>query len=333
MLLEVGQFCEKVETGISVLVRDLQCATGRYGEAEKAAWTASLKRVAALLGKPQLEAFRGYHLHVGQRGAVAVEYRLPASASWCDVVLLGKGDERPSAVILELKDWETAGDRPGPSETLVERQGRLDLHPSDQVRGYVEYCRRFHSTVLDVGAAVNGCVYFTKPVTTGAYTAAPHAALAAAFPVFADLRMDVETGLPEFLSAHLRRPDFGFASRFEQGSYRQDRDFCIQMAKQIEDPESSPFVLLDGQRRGFELCLAHVREALKGVGPKSGKLVVVVEGPPGSGKSVIAARLWATLVADKSIPTGNVVLTTTSASQRTNLESLFANAAGSSAGA
>ena len=69
MLLEVGQFCEKVETGISSLVRDLQSTTGRYGEAEKAAWTASLKRVATLLGKPQLEAFRGYHLHVGQRGA------------------------------------------------------------------------------------------------------------------------------------------------------------------------------------------------------------------------------------------------------------------------
>lgn len=333
MLLEIGKFCEKVETEMGTLVRDLQRATGRYGEAERAAWKASLTRVASLLGKPQLESFRGYHLHVGQRGALAVEYRLPASASWCDVVLLGKGEAKPSAVILELKDWETAGDRPGPTESLIERQGRLDLHPSDQVRGYVEYCRRFHSTVLESEAAVNGCVYFTKPVMTGSYTAAPHGALTAAFPVFADLRRDVDTGLPEFLSAHLRKPDFGFASKFEQGTYRQDRDFCIQMAKQIEDPESSPFVLLDGQRRGFDLCLAHVREALRNVGPKSGKLVVVVEGPPGSGKSVIAARLWATLVADGSIPAGNVVLTTTSASQRTNWESLFANAAGSSAGA
>lgn len=333
MLLEVGKFCEKVDSDLGALVRELQQATGRYGDAEKAAWKASLTRVASLLGKPQLDAFRGYHLHVGQRGALAVEYRLPASASWCDLVLLGKGDGKPSAVILELKDWETAGDRPGPTESLIERKGRLDLHPSDQVRGYVEYCRRFHSTVLETAADVNGCVYFTRPVMTGSYSAAPHESLTAAFPVFADLRKDVDTGLPEFLSAHLRKPDFNFASKFEQGTYRQDRDFCLQMAKQIEDPGSSPFVLLDGQRRGFELCAAHVREALRDFGPRKGKVVVVVEGPPGSGKSVIAARLWATFIADRSIPTGNVVLTTTSASQRTNWESLFANAAGSGAGA
>ena len=169
MLLEVGEFCRRVDSGIGELVRDLQVSTGRYGDAEKRAWTESLTRVAGLLGKPQLEPFRAYHLHLGQRGAVAVEYRLPASASWCDVVLLGKGDETPAAVILELKDWETTGDQPGPVETLIDRQGRLDLHPSDQVRGYVEYCRRFHSTVLDDGASVNGCVYFTKPVSTDAY--------------------------------------------------------------------------------------------------------------------------------------------------------------------
>src|SRR3989442_10348557 len=32
-------------------------------------------------------------------------------------------------------------------EGLIERQGRQELHPSDQVKGYTHYCQRFHSTV------------------------------------------------------------------------------------------------------------------------------------------------------------------------------------------
>ncbi len=34
---------------------------------------------------------------------IALEYRLPASASWADAVLLGRGNGSPTAVILELK--------------------------------------------------------------------------------------------------------------------------------------------------------------------------------------------------------------------------------------
>ena len=41
MLFEVGEFCEKVEKGVTSLIRDLQDATGRYGDEEKAAWNMS----------------------------------------------------------------------------------------------------------------------------------------------------------------------------------------------------------------------------------------------------------------------------------------------------
>jgi hypothetical protein len=213
MLLEVGEFCERVENEISTLVGDLQASTGRYGEAEEGAWRKSLTRVADLLGKPQLSSFRGYHLHVGERGNVSVEYRLPASSSWCDVVLLGRGTQRPSAVVLELKDWMTAGDRPGPSAGLIEHQGSEELHPAEQVRGYVDYCRRFHSAIHD-GADVHGAVYFTRAVPLGAYVSPPHEALTVAYPVFSDTPRDLDSRLPEFLAARLREPDADFASRF-----------------------------------------------------------------------------------------------------------------------
>ena len=79
--------------------------------------------------------FQPLHLYFGERGSLSLEYRLPASSSWCDMVLLGAHTGNPSAAIVELKHWDTRGDRPGPVEGLVERQGALWLHPSDQVRG------------------------------------------------------------------------------------------------------------------------------------------------------------------------------------------------------
>ena len=328
--MEVQQFCDRVERDLNGLVDELQALTGRSGANERAAWQASLQRVSVLLAQPQLQAFRECHLHLGQHGGMSLEYRLPASSSWCDLVLLGRGDERPSAVLVELKNWDTTGDRPGQREGLIEHAGEQKLHPSDQVRGYTDYCRRFHSAVLESGAELSGCVYFTRPMPTHAYTAPPHDKLTADFPIFTDSPADIDDRFPEFLTTRLRRPDVNFAERFERGVYTQDRDFCRQMAEQIRNPSASPFVLLDAQRRGFQLCYSKIQEALAHNDPQVGKTVIFISGPPGSGKSVVAARLWAELIRSDI---GNIVITTTSASQRSNWQGIFQTVAKSGAGA
>src|SRR6266516_7981044 len=160
MLMEVGEFCRSVGHDLDQLVDKLQAVTGRRGEEERWAWRTSLDRAARVLDSPALSDF---HLHVGQRGGVSIEYQLPASGSWCDLVLLGDGTAAPQAIVVEFKGWDTYGDRPGPTDRLVWHGNDLLLHPSDQVGGYVEYCRHFHSGVLDHGASVEGCVYFTQP--------------------------------------------------------------------------------------------------------------------------------------------------------------------------
>lgn len=58
---------------------------------------------------------------------------------------------------------------------------------------------------------------------------------------------------------------------------------------------------------------------------------MIVDGPPGSGKSIIAAKLWAALVLDERLPEGSVVFTTTSVSQSSNWERLFMDAGGAGA--
>ncbi len=63
------------------------------------------------------------------------------------------------------------------------------------------------------------------------------------------------------------------------------------------------------------------------------KIVVIIEGPPGSGKSVIAARLWASLVQMSDLREGDVVVTSTSTAQEHNWKTLFSRASGDRAAA
>ncbi len=325
MLLTVEEFRRSIATDLNGLVAKLQDLTGRYGDQEAQAWKSSLPKVATAFGA---SSFNPLHLYFGARGRLALEYRLPSASSWCDMVLLGRHEKRPSAVIVELKDWQTRADRPGPVEGLMIRQGSSELHPSDQVRGYTEYCRRFHSMILDTDAAVHGCVIFTRDYLCDAYRMVPNNNLTANYPCFTLSPRDVQTTIPSFFAGRLSEPDDQFAKSFENGVYKQNRGFCRQIAEQLLDPQSSPFELLDTQRKAFSECLAAVRAAIENSAGITRRKVIIVDGPPGSGKSVVAAKVWASLVADPNLPEGNVVFATTSLSQNSNWEALLERAAG-----
>lgn len=329
MLLTVAEFRQAIRSDAATLIAELQAATGRGGGEEREAWEASLPALAEALAAPALGPL---HLYFGGHGYVALEYQLPAASSWCDVVLLGRTAERPSAVIVELKHWITRGDRPGPAEGLMERGGAIVLHPADQVRGYTEYCRRFHSTVQDQRAEVRGCVLFTRDYFLGRYAEPPNDALVGDYPCFTLAPDVVRDVWPAYLARHLESPDERFARAFVAGRYHQDRGFIRQIGAQIRDRATSPFELLDHQRRAFALVRARLEaEVLARGAPR--KQVIVIQGPPGSGKSVLAARIWSALVTDDRLPDGAAVLTTTSTAQTSNWSRLLQIAGGAQAAA
>src|SRR5512135_1818857 len=104
MLMTVEIFRDRVESDRKGLIADLQYLTGRYGTEEATAWENSLEKLSQIFQAP---SFHPLHLYFGSRGNLALEYQLPASSSWCDVVLLGRHERRATAVILELKHWVT----------------------------------------------------------------------------------------------------------------------------------------------------------------------------------------------------------------------------------
>lgn len=318
MLMTVLEFLDAVRSDRQALIANLQSITGRSGDEERAAWEASLPALADTLATPALGSL---HLYVADHGFLDLEYQLPAASSWCDVVLLGRGTAGPSAVIVELKHWITRGDRPGPAEGLMERSGALVLHPADQVRGYTEYCRRFHSAVQDQQANVRGCVLFTRDYFIQSYAEAPNDRLVGDYPCFT-LAPALREAWPEYLARTLDSPDEQFARAFVAGRYRQDRGFVRQIGAQIRDRTGSSFELLDHQRRAFAVVRAQLESTVLGVRMPR-KQVIVIQGPPGSGKSVLAARIWSALVTDERLPEGAAVLATTSTAQTSNWSKLF----------
>jgi len=322
MILTVSDFCVRVlGDGLNPLIVELCDLTGRATPEEMKAWEQSFTRLAQVLQAPSLS---NLHLYLGERGNLALEYRLPASASWCDVVLLGRNNSTPAAVILELKHWDTRRDQavsiaPG----LVDRPEGLTLHPSDQVKGYTEYCRHFHSAVAETKAGVDGCVVFTAYPLNPIYTQAPNDALTTAFPCFSLGQGQQIHHALAFLNTRLTAPAPEFAERFGGGHYHQDRSFIQAVGETIRRSPHRALELLDEQRLGLRLAWKAVREALADATHGAAKRVVIVEGPPGSGKSAIAAQLWAELASEADLPPGNLAFVSTSVAQNDNWEHLF----------
>ena len=324
MLLEVGTFCAWVENNLNEFIDSLSELTNFYSSYQKNAWRKSLPQLSKALNDPSLSDF---HIQLGQPGYLSIEYNLPASSSWCDAVIMGRGETYPVAIMLELKDWDLKGDRPTNRDTLIEHHGITHSHPSDQVRGYVEYCRHFHSEVIEQKATVGGCVFFTSAKDADVYRDAPYNNLVAQYPVFTSTEIP---SLSRYLAEHIKKPDHDFAQAFEKGQYSQDRNLVRQLSDLILRDDQQVFVLLDEQRKGYEYCLQQIDDLLA-MASTDQKLVIIVEGPPGSGKSVLAAKLWAAL-AHESRWRGHVVMTSTSSAQKSNWQASFEQAASGLAG-
>lgn len=325
MLVTVSDFRRLVANDLATLVAQLQEVTGRRGADEEHAWRESLPAVGNAFSAP---SFQPLHLYFGERGHLSLEYRLPAAAAWCDMILLGRHFGRSSAVVIELKDWVTRADKPGALEGLIQHAERVVLHPSEQVAGYTEYCRRYHSAILEDGAAIHGCVLFTREDRFTAYGLPPNKRLVETYPCFAARRAQTDSGMASFFANRISEPDEGFALRFETGTYRQDRSFIRQLAQQILDRTRGPFELIDGQRLGYLVCKSEIDGAVFSDDGSIKKTVVIVSGPPGSGKSVVASKIWATLAADERIAQGEVVICTTSKAQESNWTRTFRDALG-----
>ncbi|MFD5437693.1 DNA/RNA helicase domain-containing protein [Kitasatospora sp. NPDC127067] len=235
---------------------------------------------------------------------VLLELSLPGTGERVDAAVVGQDTAGAlTVVVLELKQWTVA--RPAPGHPGMLEVGRRTVpHPARQTGGYVHYLRDW----ADGGSGVQAkgtVVLHNAPadLIERLREMAPPGSPSAEFPLLGrdDLAAGVPAGeLAERLGcAGLTPAPSGAVDRFIAGEHRPSERALERLAANIEGRRA--FRLVGEQDRARRAILDAVREAtarepaLGAAGERGPGGMVVVTGGPGTGKTVIAARLMGEL--------------------------------------
>lgn len=267
-----------------IVLREFVRRTGRrVAREEIRSWAASLGYMAKVLHAPEVPDDCG----------VAIEYNIPQTSKRVDFLLTGRGEDgTPCVVVVELKQWEAAEstEKDAVVRTRFAKGTAETSHPSYQAWSYAALLTGFNEAVHGGGIRIEPCAYLHnfpshgRPLNDPFY--ADHVAKAPIFLAGDDGRRRLRA----FIARHVRSGDGGDALyRIEHGKIRPSRSLADALVGMLE--RSDGFVLVDDQKLVYEeaLRLAHRAQA-------GGKQVLIVEGGPGTGKSVVAVNLLVALI-------------------------------------
>lgn len=258
-------------------------STGRYaGQSEQRSWRESLGEMAKVLRAPGLPDDMG----------VGVEYQIPQSAKRIDMLLTGHDkDDAPHLVIVELKQWSSSRVSDKDGLVIAQRGGpheREGPHPSYQAWSYAALLEGFNEAIYDGDISLRPCAYLHNYRRDGVIDDERYREYLDKAPLF--LRgEDEQERLRDFIRGHIHRGDkASLLYQIENGRIRPSRQLADAVAGMLADqPE---FVLIDEQKVAYETALSLADQAEGGA-----KQVLLIEGGPGTGKSVVAVNLLAEL--------------------------------------
>lgn len=268
-----------------VIARQLRSATGRaVGASEVGSWENSLREMALVLQDEEIPG------NVG----VAIEYVLPLSAKRIDFMITGEdGMGRSKIVIVELKQWSESRRSDKDAIVWARRGGRSTqvegTHPSYQAWSYAAYLEDFSDAVRKQAVSLQPCAYLHNHPRDGEIDHPHYRDHLERAPLF--LKRE-QAKLQAFIRQHVKHGDRkGALYAIENGQIRPSRMLSDSVVGLLQGrPE---FVLIDDQKVVHETILeVDVRASHR-------KQVVIVQGGPGTGKSVVAINLLGALVGNQ----------------------------------
>lgn len=247
----------------------------RVSHAEERSWQQSLTYMSSVLEDGGIPDDAG----------ICIEMGIPQTSKRIDFIISGYDSSGAShAVIVELKQWEnaqmTAMD--GIVRTFVGGGHREVNHPSYQAWSYAALLNDFNEAVYSGDIRLQPCAYLHNYKPDGVLTHAFYAEHTTKAPVF--LRTDAEK-LRDFIKSFITRGDRAdILYKVEGGRIRPSKMLADSLASMLRG--NREFVMIDEQKLAFERVMAVATRP-----DRTKKSVIIIEGGPGTGKSVIAVNL------------------------------------------
>jgi uncharacterized protein len=271
------------------------------GASEIESWRNSMLYMNNVLMDPEIPGDAG----------VAIEYKLPQTSKRIDFVLTGKNAENNDiAIIVELKQWQqaTATSKDGLVRTRIGGGLREVPHPSYQAWTYAALLEDFNEAVRDDDISLKPCAYLHNCVSRAVINDPRYAEYTRRAPAF--LKEDAER-ISTFIKQHVRYGDTDrIMYRIDHGKIRPSRNLADQLLSMLQG--NPAFVMIDDQKVVYETAL-HLTD----IATAKDKQVLIVEGGPGTGKSVVAINLLVAITGREKL----VQYVTKNAAPRTVYES------------
>ncbi len=220
---------------------------------------------------------------------VSIEYRIPQTSKRIDFILTGQNENKEDhALLIELKQWETAEltSKDAIIKTYLGKSEREVSHPSYQAWSYAALLNGFNETVYTENIQLKPCAYLHNYIRDGIIDNAFYADYIEKAPIF--LKSDA-IKLRDFIKKYLKYGDKSrIMYRIESGKIKPSKSLADSLSSMIKGNDE--FILIDDQKLIYETAIALARRS-----SDKNKHVLIVEGGPGTGKTVVAVNLLVAL--------------------------------------
>lgn len=242
---------------------------------EKLSWRNSMMHMYKVINTPEIP----------DSSTIAIEYQIPLTSKRIDFIISGLDENQKSnIVIIELKQWEQAklSQKSAVIQTRFQHGESETAHPSYQAWSYAYMLQNYNETVREQDIQLIPCAFLHNYQEDNIISNECYAEYIIKAPLF--LKSDAKR-LQDFIKKHIKygsKEDIIWL--IDKGKLRPSKQLAEALDSMLHG--NIEFVLLDDQKIVYETALSLAIKAAKG--PKQ---VLIVEGGPGTGKSVVAVNL------------------------------------------
>ena len=222
---------------------------------------------------------------IPSNAGVAIEYKIPTSSKRIDFILTGENHSAQEiAIVIELKQWDKVDvtDEDGIVETYVGGNVRKVTHPSYQAWSYARLIKDFSEVVQQDQIEVIPCAYLHNYVNDTEIRDSFYEDYIDKAPLF--LRKEAGD-LTNFIKKFIKSgDDKNTLFKIDNGKIKPSKSLADSLNSLLKGNQE--FVMIDDQKIIFEQALTLSKKA-----NSINKKVLIVEGGPGTGKSVVAINL------------------------------------------